>query len=77
MKELERIKAQTQENPSQLKQVKKDYHDFMDKYKKEIKEKEATVDEANKKVSLTPEGTVVLNSAPGLLKTIYRLLDAR
>ena len=50
MKELERIKAQTQENPSQIKQVKKDYYDFIEKYKKEIKEKESQVAEANKKV---------------------------
>ena len=35
IKELERIKLQSQENPSQIKQVKKDYQDFIEKYKKE------------------------------------------
>merc|ERR1711917_129694 len=50
VKELERIKAQTQENPSQIKQIKKDYHDFMDKYKKEMKEKDEKLEEMTKKV---------------------------
>ena len=44
------IKAQTQENPSQVKQIKKDYHDFMEKYKKEMKEKDEKLEEMTKKV---------------------------
>ena len=51
IKELERIKLQSQENPSQIKQVKKDYQDFIEKYKKEIKQKDAQINESNKKVS--------------------------
>ena len=43
-------KAQTQENPSQIKQIKKDYHDFMEKYKKEMKEKDEKLEEMTKKV---------------------------
>ena len=50
IKELERIKQQQQENPSQIRQVKKDYQDFIEKYKKEIKEKDGQIAEANKKV---------------------------
>ena len=52
IKELERIKLQSQENPSQIKQVKKDYQDFIEKYKKEIKEKDVQIAESNKKVSI-------------------------
>ena len=38
------------ENPSQVRQVKKDYQDFIEKYKKDMKEKDAEIQENTKKV---------------------------
>lgn len=68
VKELERIKAQTQENPSQIKQIKKDYHDFMEKYKKEIKEKDEKLEEMTKKNNMTKSRSQTLHNQVRILK---------
>jgi len=68
IKELERIKQQQQENPSQIRQVKKDYQDFIEKYKKEIKEKDGQIAEAIKKSQMAKSRIQTLQNQVRVLK---------
>lgn len=77
IKELERIKSESATFPRQIKQMKKENCDLMEKYKTLVKEKDDQIDSVNKKSAMTKTRSQTLTNQQRVLKEQILALEEK